>query len=96
MNELLITLAAGVIVGLVSLLSERLGLGPTTVRVIVFILCLASGVGLQVYLKGLPNWADFEQIALFASAAFGLAVLVYKAVLARWPTVAAMSFEGWI
>ena len=96
MNELLITLAAGLIVGLVSLFTERLGLGPTTVRVIVFILCLAAGVGLQIYTRGLPNWADFEQIALFASAAFGLAVLVYKAVLSRLPSTQALVDEGWI
>ena len=96
MTELLITLAAGLIVGLVSVLTERVGLGQTTVRAIVFVLCLASGVGLQVYLKGLPNWADFEQIALFASAAFGLAVLVYKAVLSRLPSTQALVDEGWI
>ena len=96
MSELLITLAAGLIVGLVSLFTERLGLGPTTVRAIVFVLCLAAGVGLQIYTRGLPNWADFEAIAVFASAAFGLAVLVYKAVVARLPSTQALVDEGWI
>ena len=53
-------------------------------------------MGLQIYTRGLPNWADFEAIAVFASAAFGLAVLVYKAVVARLPSTQALVDEGWI